>query len=97
MGTASQGKTIEDAIDNLQEATGLYFEEFPQESAQHPFLTTFEVPVHAQSLFPYYLYNVTVRAQSVFPYYLYNVTVQAQSVFPYYLYNVSVRAQSVFP
>lgn len=31
MGTASQGKTIEDAIVNLQETTELYLEEFPQE------------------------------------------------------------------
>ena len=46
VGTASQGKTIEKAIANLQEATELYLEEFPQESAQNPILTTFEVPVH---------------------------------------------------
>ena len=32
VGTASQGKTIEEAISNLQEATELYLEEFPQES-----------------------------------------------------------------
>ncbi len=29
VGTASQGKTIEEAIDNLKEATELYLEEFP--------------------------------------------------------------------
>ena len=29
VGTASQGKTIEAAIDNLREATELYLEEFP--------------------------------------------------------------------
>ena len=52
VGTASQGKTIEDAIANLQEATELYLEEFPQKSAQNPILTTFEVPLHAQSVFP---------------------------------------------
>ena len=52
VGTASQGKTIEDAIANLQEATELYLEEFPQESAQKPIMTTFEVAVHAQSVFP---------------------------------------------
>ena len=60
VGTASQGKTIEEAIANLQEATELYLEEFPQESAQNPILTTFEVPVQAtegsasgtQSVFP---------------------------------------------
>jgi len=27
--TASQGETIEKAVQNLQEATGLYLEEFP--------------------------------------------------------------------
>ncbi|KAF0156069.1 MAG: hypothetical protein FD159_1881 [Syntrophaceae bacterium] len=29
VGTVSQGKTIEDAIANLKEATELYLEEFP--------------------------------------------------------------------
>lgn len=29
VGTASQGKTIEQAIDNLKEATELYLKEFP--------------------------------------------------------------------
>lgn len=47
IGTASQGKTIEEAIANLQEATELYLEEFPQESTQNPIITTFEVPIHA--------------------------------------------------
>jgi len=47
IGTASQGKTIEEAIANLQEATELYLEEFPQESTQKPIITTFEVPIHA--------------------------------------------------
>jgi predicted RNase H-like HicB family nuclease len=28
-GTTSQGKTFEEAIDNLTEATGVYLEEFP--------------------------------------------------------------------
>jgi len=46
-GTASQGKTIEEAIRNLKEATELYLEEFPVKKHNHPFLTTFEVPVHA--------------------------------------------------
>lgn len=46
-GTVSQGKTIEEAIQNLQEATGLYLEEFPLKQACRPLLTTFEVPVHA--------------------------------------------------
>jgi predicted RNase H-like HicB family nuclease len=46
-GTASQGKTIEEALSNLKEATELYLEEFPVKKHAPPFLTTFEVPVHA--------------------------------------------------
>ena len=47
VGTASQGKSIEESIDNLKEATELYLEEFPQQETQHPLLTTFEVAVNA--------------------------------------------------
>ena len=47
VGTASQGKTVEEAISNLREATELYLEEFPAEPASHPILATFEVPGHA--------------------------------------------------
>jgi predicted RNase H-like HicB family nuclease len=47
LGTASQGETIEEAVSNLQEATELYLEEFPQTVTHHPFLTTFEVPAYA--------------------------------------------------
>ncbi len=47
VGTASQGKSIEEAIENLKEATEVYLEEFPNLSPSHPILTTFEVPVHA--------------------------------------------------
>ncbi len=43
IGTASQGKTIEEAINNLKEATELYLEEFPLKESSHPMLTTFEV------------------------------------------------------
>lgn len=43
IGTTSQGKTIEDAIANLKEATELYLEEFPQPRESRPILTTFEV------------------------------------------------------
>lgn len=43
VGTVSQGKSIEDAVKNLKEATELYLEEFPQSSIDHPFLTTFEI------------------------------------------------------
>lgn len=47
VGTASQGETIEDAVKNLREATELYLEEFPIKQTFRPFLTTFEVAVHA--------------------------------------------------
>ena len=47
VGTASQGESIEAAVANLKEATGLYLEEFPLKPSAHPLLTTFEVPVHA--------------------------------------------------
>lgn len=43
VGTVSQGKTIEEAVNNLKEATELYLEEFPLKEASHPMLTTFEV------------------------------------------------------
>ncbi len=42
-GTFSQGKTIEQAINNLKEATELYLEEFPLKRTTKPFLTSFEV------------------------------------------------------
>jgi predicted RNase H-like HicB family nuclease len=47
VGTASQGETIEEAVNNLREATELYLEEFPVKQTFRPFLTTFEVGVHA--------------------------------------------------
>ena len=47
VGTASQGKTVEEAIANLKEATEVYLEEFPHPSLPHPILTTFEVAAHA--------------------------------------------------
>ena len=40
VGTASQGETIEKAIENLQEATELYSEEFPMEQQYRPLMTT---------------------------------------------------------
>lgn len=43
VGTISQGKTIEKAIQNLKEATGLYLEEFPLNINIKPLLTTFEI------------------------------------------------------
>jgi predicted RNase H-like HicB family nuclease len=46
-GTTTQGETIPEAISNLREATALYLEEFPLESAGQPIVTTFEVPANA--------------------------------------------------
>lgn len=42
VGTVSQGRSLDDALDNLREATELYLEEFPAPDAPHPLLTTFE-------------------------------------------------------
>ena len=47
VGTVSQGYTVEEAIDNLKEATELYLEEFPLETKSRPILTTFEVAINA--------------------------------------------------
>ncbi len=47
VGTASQGENIEEAVNNLREATELYLEEFPVKQTFRPFLTTFEVAAHA--------------------------------------------------
>jgi predicted RNase H-like HicB family nuclease len=47
VGTVSQGSTIEEAVDNLKEATELYLEEFPIEGFSRSLLTTFEVPAYA--------------------------------------------------
>ncbi|MBW2997392.1 type II toxin-antitoxin system HicB family antitoxin [Candidatus Woesearchaeota archaeon] len=43
VGTVSQGKTVEEAVANLKEATELYLKEFPSKEGSHPILTTFEV------------------------------------------------------
>ncbi len=43
VGTVSQGKTIEDAIANLKEATELYLEEFPLDDDRRSLITSFEV------------------------------------------------------
>lgn len=43
VGTISQGKTVEKAIANLQEATELYLEEFPLKNKTNSLMTTFEV------------------------------------------------------
>jgi len=42
VGTVSQGKTVEEAVSNLKEATELYLEEFPLAPTGKPLLTTFE-------------------------------------------------------
>jgi predicted RNase H-like HicB family nuclease len=42
VGTVSQGRTLEEAIANLKEATELYLEEFPLPDVSRPLLTTFE-------------------------------------------------------
>ena len=46
-GTTTQGETVTEAINNLREATELYLEEFPFESAGQSLLTTFEVVARA--------------------------------------------------
>jgi predicted RNase H-like HicB family nuclease len=42
-GTASQGRSVEEALANLKEATELYLEEFPLSSVRPPIVATFEV------------------------------------------------------
>lgn len=46
-GTTTQGETVEEALDNLREATALYLEEFPLTITGRPLLTSFQVPAHA--------------------------------------------------
>ena len=46
-GTTTQGETLEEAIANLREATGLYLEEFPITTSGQPLITTFDVAVRA--------------------------------------------------
>jgi len=47
--TASQGKTVEDAVKNLKEATELYLEEFPLKNKERSVITTFEVSEVAET------------------------------------------------
>lgn len=42
IGTVSQGYTIEEAVNNLKEATELYPEKFPLQKSRRSFITTFE-------------------------------------------------------
>jgi predicted RNase H-like HicB family nuclease len=43
VGVVSQGKTIEEAVTDVKEATELYLEEFPPPSPQRAVITTFDV------------------------------------------------------
>jgi len=43
VGTVSQGDTVEEAVANLSEATGLYLEEFHVHPLPRSILTTFDV------------------------------------------------------
>ncbi len=42
-GTTTEGETVEQALENLREATALYLEEFPMPAGGPPLVTTFEV------------------------------------------------------
>ena len=42
VGTVSQGKTVDEAIANLKEATELYLEEFSPETSGPPLVTVLE-------------------------------------------------------
>jgi predicted RNase H-like HicB family nuclease len=46
-GSTSQGATVEEAVENLKEATELYLEEFPKTATFRPLITTFEIPAYA--------------------------------------------------
>jgi predicted RNase H-like HicB family nuclease len=49
VGTISQGRTVEEAVSNLKEATELYLQEFPLVTKKRTILTTFEVSSIATS------------------------------------------------
>jgi hypothetical protein len=42
-GTTTQGESLEEAMENLKEATSLYLQEFPMKINSRPVITTFEV------------------------------------------------------
>jgi len=46
-GTTTQGESVEEAVDNLKEATALYLSEFPMPAPGHPVVTMFSLPAHA--------------------------------------------------
>ena len=47
IGTVSQGRTLDESISTLKEATELYIEEFPQKEISKSIMTTFEAIVNA--------------------------------------------------
>ena len=47
VGTVSQGKTVEEAVANLKEATEVYLEEFPVADTPCALMTTFRAVVNA--------------------------------------------------
>jgi predicted RNase H-like HicB family nuclease len=47
VGTVSQGYTLEEALENLKEATELYLEEFPIPKIDKILMTTFEASISA--------------------------------------------------
>ena len=46
-GTTTQGESVEEALENLREATSLYLEEFPLSVKGHPLVTMISIPEHA--------------------------------------------------
>ncbi|HCS92458.1 MAG: type II toxin-antitoxin system HicB family antitoxin [Thiohalocapsa sp. PB-PSB1] len=46
-GTTTQGDSVEEALENLREATELYLEEFPLVTSGRSLLTSFHVAAHA--------------------------------------------------
>ena len=49
IGTVSQGKIIEEAIENLKETTELYLEKFPTKKTSKPFVSFFEVTSYGKA------------------------------------------------
>ena len=49
VGTVSQGRTVEEAVANLKEATEMYLEEAPPFGVKGPIITTFEVAESARA------------------------------------------------
>lgn len=46
VGTTSQGSNIDEALDNLKEATELYLEEFPESLDNQSIVRNFEVSIN---------------------------------------------------